>query len=1174
MAIADGQINVTMNARGVDTEIARLQRNIDNFGARVSSSGRKASDGVDNIGRGAKNAAKEVDTATTRMAQSILKQTVALQSGGRQAAEYYRQMAQLRGLNADFLEPYINQLDKAQAKNKSFIDTIGGVRAAYAGFAAFVATSGIRQLASMSDAYTVLNAKLLNASGTQEAYRANFAATIDIARRAQAPLAAVADLNAGLTRSLKDQNVEQSKVNAITLNVALALKAMGADASQTGSVITQLSQAFASGVLRGDEFNSMSENAPLLQAALAKSLGVTIGELRQMAQDGELTADKLVKAFGDGELTQSLQKQADNTNTLSGSWTNLSNAVIKKIGEIDKAWKASDFFQDILGGLAGVIDGDFAPDGSLIKAIQDFSKSNQGNFNNILDSIRPQQASLLWGAYKNRGAINAGLYNLFGRQTDAQIEQARRLASTAMFGGVNPITSGLNNYAPNFSASNSVVNVDEVHKRQEEAAQRQRELDKKTSAERKKLHDAEVLRQKGALEMYWELETRRWVSQADSIAERFKLEDKLAKEDYERKQKYLEMLGKQAEENYKAAQDEVKRQADEMQRQYERTQDILTRTILDSLNEGFGQQGLSIAENFIQTLKNMFKSVVLEPVIRYAINASGLTSLMTGVSNVFSPNASAADGLIATQNSSIFERITDGFKSINTTFASSIENLGVFLSTGNGGLGDTIGGFLGQYSNQIASGIGYLSSAYMLSQGNIAGAALTAAGTYFLGPIGGAIGGALGSLFGGKEPPMVGSQSRGTYTGGAYTGTFGQYGSKDIGAGKSLNEINKAYATSLGNLLGEFGLNDTVSARSIYRQRTNVKGFFGAEFDGGKFYEYLGKGISFEKFANTVLGPKLVKAIEMSKLPESIKDLFDGISDKTQVQNMIAAASGLSDSQQSLIDYYNLTAERAAAVAKASGLAGDSLAAFVVSLTNASLSQQSAASVLLKERADLTELTGAVPTTLKAFDAWLKTIDTTTAEGQKKFADQFSARDRVSSLTSAFDAITTARDNAKFSLLSQSEQMAISQQKLAEAFAEVNAEVPGSRDELVKWINGLDMTTEAGLKAAMAVPALVDAFQQIEENANSTTNALREMSRFTNLADYRFYKGVANNYGNQVANDYMRASGAIQTSTSGKPTINGADVDVLTELKAMRQASQEQSSVLNRILRMGLKVQA
>src|SRR5690606_21089442 len=56
-------------------------------------------------------------------------------------------------------------------------------------------------------------------------------------------------------------------------------------------------QALPAGLLRGEEFNSIMDQAPGISKALAQSLGVTTGELRKMAENGELSAEKVIKAL-------------------------------------------------------------------------------------------------------------------------------------------------------------------------------------------------------------------------------------------------------------------------------------------------------------------------------------------------------------------------------------------------------------------------------------------------------------------------------------------------------------------------------------------------------------------------------------------------------------------------------------------------------------------------------------------------------------------------------------------------------------------------------------------------------------------------------------------------------------------------------------------------------------
>jgi tape measure domain-containing protein len=73
----------------------------------------------------------------------------------------------------------------------------------------------------------------------------------------------------------------------------------GASGEGPAAAIYQLSQAFASGRLQGDEFRSVAEQMPVILDILSKKLGVTRGELRQMATDGKLNSDVLLMLSGD-----------------------------------------------------------------------------------------------------------------------------------------------------------------------------------------------------------------------------------------------------------------------------------------------------------------------------------------------------------------------------------------------------------------------------------------------------------------------------------------------------------------------------------------------------------------------------------------------------------------------------------------------------------------------------------------------------------------------------------------------------------------------------------------------------------------------------------------------------------------------------------------------------------
>lgn len=71
----------------------------------------------------------------------------------------------------------------------------------------------------------------------------------------------------------------------------------GASATAAQAALTQFGQALASGQLRGEELNSVMEQTPALAKAIADGMGVSVGELRKKAQDGEMTIEKVIQAL-------------------------------------------------------------------------------------------------------------------------------------------------------------------------------------------------------------------------------------------------------------------------------------------------------------------------------------------------------------------------------------------------------------------------------------------------------------------------------------------------------------------------------------------------------------------------------------------------------------------------------------------------------------------------------------------------------------------------------------------------------------------------------------------------------------------------------------------------------------------------------------------------------------
>lgn len=216
-----------------------------------------------------------------------------------------------------------------------------GITSGFINMRAAVATLGIgyvfREMMNATDSVTKLNAQLRIATGSLGQYRQAQQDVLRISETAQADLNATAQLYARLIGALKDTTTTQGEIANITETVSLALKANGATAQETASAILQLSQAFGSGKLQGEEFRALMEAAPNLMRALAESINVPVGKLKDLASEGQLTAEVLAKAFKDESLLAKMQEQGKQVQTISGSYGVLKNQVTLLIGELNEA---------------------------------------------------------------------------------------------------------------------------------------------------------------------------------------------------------------------------------------------------------------------------------------------------------------------------------------------------------------------------------------------------------------------------------------------------------------------------------------------------------------------------------------------------------------------------------------------------------------------------------------------------------------------------------------------------------------------------------------------------------------------------------------------------------------------------------------------------------------------
>lgn len=224
-------------------------------------------------------------------------------------------------------------VDKAKAGMAGLLSQIRAAVAAYASF------QGVGALARLADEANVLAARLKLATRTQEEFSRAQAGTFDIAQKTRTSLGATIDLYARLERSTRQLGVNQATLLQLTESINQAATITGGGASAEAALF-QLSQGLASGTLRGEELNSVLEQTPRISQAIADGIGVPIGALRDLAQEGKLTADVVARAL----LSQRdviAKEFGQLPQTIAGSFTNLRNAFLQFVGEADKAAGAS-----------------------------------------------------------------------------------------------------------------------------------------------------------------------------------------------------------------------------------------------------------------------------------------------------------------------------------------------------------------------------------------------------------------------------------------------------------------------------------------------------------------------------------------------------------------------------------------------------------------------------------------------------------------------------------------------------------------------------------------------------------------------------------------------------------------------------------------------------------------
>lgn len=322
------------------TSIKAAQAALNGLGTAGSKAGQSlsgASGSLSTTGANASAAEARLAAATRAMnelQQSSLRTTAALNGvGGSVTVSTRNATGGVNGLNSSM-----------SSLRSTAADLAGPLLAMFGG------ATLTKSIYDAAEAYSSLTNRMRLVTETANELSTAQSAVFQIAQSAYQPLTATGELYQRIATNQRELKLSSEGVAGIVGTISKTLAISGASAASSSAALVQLGQAFASGTLRGEELNSVMEQAPALAQAIAAGMGKTVGELRALGAAGLLTAEAVVQALQKQEAAVDalFNKTAV---TIGNSMTAFGNSFTQMVGKLDQASGAS---QAIAGNVLSV----------------------------------------------------------------------------------------------------------------------------------------------------------------------------------------------------------------------------------------------------------------------------------------------------------------------------------------------------------------------------------------------------------------------------------------------------------------------------------------------------------------------------------------------------------------------------------------------------------------------------------------------------------------------------------------------------------------------------------------------------------------------------------------------------------------------------------------------------
>ena len=315
------------------------------------------------LNMGSETANAELEQLRGQLNQAVLQQQTLnravenMDVEGANAA--YLQLSQTVANTERYIRDNVNEqgrfndaVEEGTDKTNQLMDTIKGAVAAYATFQTVsMALNLSDQLTSTTARLNMMNDGL---QSTQDLQNMIFLS----AERARGSYQATADAVSKLGLMAGDAFGSSQEIIAFMEQVNKQFTIAGTEAAGIDAAMLQLTQAMGSGVLRGEEYNSILEQAPNIIQAIADYLDVPKGKLKDMAADGQITAD-IVKAAMFAAADETNAKFESMPQTWAQIWASFQNnalmafqPVLQRMNEIGNSEAFQQMVNNAIEGLA------------------------------------------------------------------------------------------------------------------------------------------------------------------------------------------------------------------------------------------------------------------------------------------------------------------------------------------------------------------------------------------------------------------------------------------------------------------------------------------------------------------------------------------------------------------------------------------------------------------------------------------------------------------------------------------------------------------------------------------------------------------------------------------------------------------------------------------------------